>query len=65
MARTWVSGNTKAGHSVSKAARKKDPWESQVWLQGKVIRRDSHKSQDAAKAYARSRAKRFGVPLRK
>ena len=65
MARVWVSGNTKAGHSVVAVSRKKDPWVSQVWLNGKIIRTDLHPTKEKAVDYARHRAKRFGVKLRK
>ena len=65
MARKWISGNTKVGHSVIKVAHKKYPWVSQVWFEGQIIRTDSFETQEAAIKYARQRAKAYGVRLRK
>jgi len=65
MARKWISGNTKTGHSVNKVVHKKYPWVSQVWFGGQIIRTDSFETQEAAIKYARQRARAYGVKARR
>ena len=53
----WVLGDKKRGYSIKRLSRYKDePWWSYVWRDGDIVRRDGHRTKEAATRYCYQRA---------
>lgn len=51
----FVIGDKHEGYDVVKVDRKREPWESRVWENNRIMRRDSHDSRKMAILYCYGR----------
>ena len=51
----FVIGDKKEGYDIVKRERKTEPWESRVWLGGRIVRADTHDTKAKAVNYCHDR----------
>lgn len=51
----FVYGNRQAGYRLRKVKRKADPWEIQVWFEGRIVWSDSCATKEAGLKYIEQR----------
>lgn len=59
VSRQWIWGDRRVGYAVRKLARKKRPWQSEVWFHGRIWRIDEWETKEDALDYARQRKRNF------
>jgi len=56
----FVWGNRQAGYRLRKVKRwKEDPWEIQIWLEGRIVSSDSCATKEAGLKYIETRKRMY------
>lgn len=58
--RVWLYGTTEKGYAYRKLDRKRYPWQTQVWLDGRIMRTDNFETKKIAIQYIKDRRRHIG-----